>query len=72
MKTLLTTSFTVLIFQVREIPFSMKVQVLQYHLLTKTKKIIQTFLYGNPTYSFNNSELIHDASISWKPKDLTG
>ena len=28
-------------------------------------KIIQTFFYGNPTYSVNNNKLILDASIKY-------
>ena len=28
-------------------------------------KIIQTFLYGNPTYSINDNKLILDASIKY-------
>ena len=36
-------------------------------------KIIQTFLYGNPTYSVNDNKLILDASIKYilETKDLT-
>ena len=33
-------------------------------------KIIQIFLYGNPTHSVSGSKLIIDSSIIWKPKDL--
>ena len=37
-------------------------------------KIIQTFLYGNPTYSVNDNEFILDASLKciWETKRFDG
>ena len=43
-------------------------QVLADHLITPKKnkiKIIQTFLYGHLTYSFNNNKLILDAGMKY-------
>ena len=63
LKMLFITSFTVPIFQLHEIPFSMKLQLLTDPLLIKMKSKIY-FLYGNPTYSVNN-KLILDGSMKY-------
>ena len=64
LKTLTVTSFTVPTFQLHEIPFSMKSQLLTVANIDQDEiKIIQTLLYGNLTYSVNDNKLILDASI---------
>ena len=63
LKILFITSYTVPTFQLHEIPFSMKSQLLAYQIKYEIK-IIRTFLYGNPTYSVNDNKLILDARIN--------
>ena len=66
LKILFITSFTAPTFLMHEIPFSMKSQLLTDPLLIEMIiKIIQTFLYGNPSYSVNDNKLILDASIKY-------
>ena len=73
-QTLLITSFTVLTFQMRERPFSIKFQVLTDQLLTKTKLILfkLSFMTIELILSIITNKLILNASIifRWKTKDL--
>ena len=66
LKILFITSFTVRTFQLHEMSFSMKSQLLTDPLLMKMKsKFSKTFLYRNPTYSVNDNKLIFDAGIKY-------
>ena len=66
LKILFITYFTVPTFQLHEIPFSMKSQLLTDLLVIKMKlKLFKTFLYGNPAYFVNDNKLILDASIKY-------
>ena len=66
LKILFITFFTVPTFQLHEIPFSMKSQLLTGPLLIKMKsKLFKISFYGNLTYSVNDNKLIVDASIMY-------
>ena len=64
---LFITSFTVPTFQLRETPFLMKSQsIADRSIIDQNEvKIIQTFLYGDPTCSVKDKKLILDASIKY-------
>ena len=64
LKILFITSFTVPTFHLDEIPFN-EIAIVDRSIIDQDDiKIIQTFLYGNPTYSVND-KLILDASIKY-------
>ena len=67
-QTLLITSFTVLTFQMRERPFSIKFQVLTDQLLTKTKLILfkLSFMTIELILSQINSECEYNLSLENK------
>ena len=64
LKILFLTSFTVPAFQLHEIPFN-EIAIVGRPIINQDEiKIIQTLLYGSPTYSVND-KLILDASIKY-------
>ena len=65
LKILFITSFTVPTFHLDEIPFN-EIAIVDRSIIDQDDiKIIQTFLYGNPSYSVNDNRLILDASIKY-------